>query len=99
MEESEYAYIVLDSKTDDGSLLPTPPPSPTKNLEPPHDNDLPVSIKEAQRRLPFFINFDQAMAELEKIKVKTEHGGANNCLLYAFLVATDEAYFKLQKDK
>lgn len=59
----------------------------------------PDGVATAQRSTPFFSSVDQALAEMSLTKVKTEDGGENNCLLYAFKVASQQTPAKDQKTK
>ena len=54
-------------------------------------------VAAAQRSVQFYSSFTQAMADVQATKVKTEHGGANNCLLYAYKVAAQELSVSHQK--
>ena len=59
----------------------------------PGDADADETAKSAftnfQRLSPFFSSSMHVEVELGLRKVNTQHGGKNNCLLYAFLVAKD----------
>ena len=56
-------------------------------------------IAGTRRNFPFFTDFESAMSDLELKAVRTEHGGLNNCLFYAFKLSREELAVRDQKKR
>ena len=54
---------------------------------------------QVQREWPFFTSMESCTRELDLRRVKTEHGGVNNCLLYSFSVASEMIHHRAQQTR
>ena len=94
--------IILGGGNEDFSCLPTPPPSPTTGVVPVEgveanqeeigkEKKRPVgALVDFTRTWPFFNTMANAAQECARRVVRTEHAGVNNCLCFAYLVASKQ---------